>query len=577
MRGSILALCLVLLPLALFAQGAPGAPGSPPILPSVPADGPLFSGTGDAAIARRYLEWAQKEAAAGRTAEAIAALERGADYAAVSSDLSCYLAMLQSKMGHSRFSIVHKCRLALETNRWEQYTPEDARLLEATALTGLRLYEEALDTLRYCDPEKYDTQYRRVLALCGIAQSYGEETGFINALTLIMDRFPRETGPVRILFDYASGSESIERLRPLADLALRRLPFLLEANPALAYMAAPFIYDRELARTYVASYRALGDPNPASLKAALNLGLVNGTQAVEELFAWRDHAADTLGTVLDRELVVEINGLLRLETERELLRRNLLRFSGVITEDRDHDGITEAWVTYRNGMVTEYRYDNNQDGNADLIISFEQGLPARANIALALSGDSPFLSGELYFTWISLRWERYPAVLDAELFDARHIPRPLDFLYTPVRFAPLVLGGPDYPQLDKTQWVLSSRSLLSFAVIVERPSPDFPGGIEKVEMSGGIPVKSSVTLNGKKVSETEFRLGVPFIQYLDIDMDGRMETKRRFDPDVPYRVLSTESDWDGDGVYEYAEILQDDGSVKKLWDFNRDGVRETER
>jgi hypothetical protein len=36
-------------------------------------------------------------------------------------------------------------------------------------------------------------------------------------------------------------------------------------------------------------------------------------------------------------------------------------------------------------------------------------------------------------------------------------------------------------------------------------------------------------------------------------------------------VLSTESDWDGDGFYEYAEILQDDGSIKKSWNFTRDG------
>jgi hypothetical protein len=36
-------------------------------------------------------------------------------------------------------------------------------------------------------------------------------------------------------------------------------------------------------------------------------------------------------------------------------------------------------------------------------------------------------------------------------------------------------------------------------------------------------------------------------------MDGRMETIRRYDPDIPYKVLSTESDWDGDGNYEYKE------------------------
>jgi antitoxin component YwqK of YwqJK toxin-antitoxin module len=125
--------------------------------------------------------------------------------------------------------------------------------------------------------------------------------------------------------------------------------------------------------------------------------------------------------------------------------------------------------------------------------------------------------------------------------------------------------------------VITERSLLSFSNILEQPSPDFPGETERIELSGGIPVRSTVYVNGKKVSETEFRSGRPHIQYLDLDMDGRMETRRRYDPDVPYRILITESDWNGDGTYEYAETLQSDGSIIKSWDFNRDGIRETQR
>ncbi|MCL1927548.1 MAG: hypothetical protein FWG07_01985 [Treponema sp.] len=579
MRSSMLVLCLLFVSLSLFAQ---------PIQPPVPAEGRLFSDTGDAAIARRYLEWAQQEHAAGKTDSALIALERGADYTDVSSDLAYFTALLQAGAGYSRLSVVEKCRLAVATNRWEQYTPEAARFLEVKALTGLRLFEEALNALRYCDPEKYETQFLRLLALRGIAQSYIGETEFLQTLTVIMDRFPRETAPVRVLFDYASRSDSIESLRPLIDLALRRLPILINSDPELAYMAAHFIYDRELARRYVAAYRAVGNPHPASLVPALNLGLVSGTQAVEELFAWRGEAKRTTGnhpvlvptagtvSILDKELIIAINRLIRSESERELLRRNLLRFSGVITEDRDYDGIIEVWVIYQNGMVVEYHYDSNQDGVADLNVSFAQGLPALASILLGSDGGLVFTSNTTQNTGVLIRWDRYPAVLNADLGTKRYIPRPLDYYYTPLRFAPLVLGGPDYPELDDFSGAITERSLLSFAIILEQPSTDFPGETERVELSGGIPVKSTVTANGKKVSETEFRLGRPFIQYLDLDMDGRMETIRRYDPDVPYRVLSTESDWDGDGIYEYTETLQNDGSIKKSWNY-RDGIRETEQ
>ncbi|MDR2700792.1 MAG: hypothetical protein LBB72_00005, partial [Spirochaetaceae bacterium] len=218
----------------LWAQ-IPARQGAGPIEPAVPADGTLFSDTGDAAIARRYVEWAQKEASAGRIAQALAGLERGADYADASSDVSFLLAVLRSGAGLSRFSVLEACRRALETMRWEQYVPEDARLLEAKTLTELRRFEEALLVLDRCDPERYASQYRRLAALKGLAQSRsGAEAAFVNAASAVMDRFPRETGSVRLLFEYAARGRPKDSLRPLIDLALRRLPILIDSDPELA-------------------------------------------------------------------------------------------------------------------------------------------------------------------------------------------------------------------------------------------------------------------------------------------------------------------------------------------------------
>lgn len=567
----MLILSLLSLSLSLGAQ-SPGPDTGASILPLVPAETPFFSDTGDAAIARRYLEWAGKEMAAGRTSEALAALERGADYGDASSDISFLLAILRSAEGRSRFSVLEACRRALETDRWEQYNSQDARLLEAKILAGLRRFEESLNVLDRCDPERYETQYQRLLTLRGFAFFYGEEAELIKVLNHTMDSFPRETDPIRILFDYAARTEANNSLRPLIDLALRRLPFLMDSDPELAYLAVPFIRDREESRRYIASYRAAGNPNPASLPAALELGLINGMEAVEELFARPDSGS---AITLDKKLITAVHRLLQSEDERELLRRNLLQFSGVITEDEDYDGIVEAWITWRNGMILEYRCDTNQSGEAELIITFAQGLPDRAEVVLAPPDETPLgISREKR---VLIRWEQYPAVLDAELEGKRYIPRPFDYFYTPVRFAPLVFGGPDYPERETFLPVLTERSLLSFASVLEQSSEEFTGGLERIELSNSLPVKSVVYVEGRKVSETEFRQGRPIIQYLDLDMDGRMETIRRYDPDEAYRVLSTESDWDGDGIYEYAETLQDDGTIKKSWDFNRDGIRETNR
>jgi hypothetical protein len=36
----------------------------------------------------------------------------------------------------------------------------------------------------------------------------------------------------------------------------------------------------------------------------------------------------------------------------------------------------------------------------------------------------------------------------------------------------------------------------------------------------------------------------------------------------------SESDWDGDGIYETTEAYREDGSVIRSWDMDRDGIRE---
>ena len=37
---------------------------------------------------------------------------------------------------------------------------------------------------------------------------------------------------------------------------------------------------------------------------------------------------------------------------------------------------------------------------------------------------------------------------------------------------------------------------------------------------------------------------------------------------------SSESDWDGDDIFETGEEYYPDGTVRRSWDFNQDGTRE---
>jgi hypothetical protein len=392
-----------------------------------------------------------------------------------------------------------------------------------------------------------------------------------------LDHFPDDGGPVRVLFQYAAGRIPQEDDRPLIDTALARLDRYLDAAPDLAFRAAPFIRDTEKARRLILAYRSGGGTDPAALPAALDLGVIDEAQAAAELFRPRDAAPDSsLISALDRDLIQKIWGLFRHNEGRELFGRNLLRFSGVISEDTDQDGVGEAFTRYENGEPAEYRRDADQDGVFEWLIRMKAGEPSSA---VLLTGIDSGGRGE-----IALFWERYPWVQRAVLGETTYIYRPRNFPLSPVRFGPLAGDGAFlYPFWDSGDSRPTERTLVSFAGTIERPGREFPGAVERVEMEQGIPLSGAEYLRGRTVLVTEYRNGRPVLRRLDLDLDGRMETLRRFraaeetvyDPFKHEAIPeSSESDWDGDGIYETGEEYLLDGRTARSWDMNRDGIRE---
>jgi hypothetical protein len=145
--------------------------------------------------------------------------------------------------------------------------------------------------------------------------------------------------------------------------------------------------------------------------------------------------------------------------------------------------------------------------------------------------------------------------------------------------------GLPYPERDPNGAGLTLRALVSFAATIERPSREFRGALERVTMERGIPRRAAEYLDNRMVSVTEFARGRPVLQRVDLDLDGRMETVRYFrpegenpGPEEPFGYAavfdSSESDWDGNGIYETGEEYFPDGSVARSWDLNEDGNRE---
>jgi hypothetical protein len=556
--------------------------------------------TGDPAAAEKYVQWALGAAGEGRWREAEAALERAADYADVSSDLSYLLALARSHEGRPGGAVLEAARRALETDRWRRYTPEEGRLLEAETLIRLRSFPMALESLSRV-PESAAAARLRLLALRGLP----DMPAFRAAMARALEQYPREPALVRILLETLRpgyGTPLYPALPPqglppgnegeLVALALRRLPFLLESDPELAYRAVPFVRDTAEARRLVESYRAAGGRKAASLPAALALGVIDEDQAMDELFYHPAlvSPARPAEPVLDRALLGSLYTLLRSDGGKDRFIRNLLSFSGVITEDAQEDGYIEARTRYRDGMITGYSRDADQDGLPETELFFTGGVPDRAEFVV-LPDASVYGQPEAFrfpvkdeerskaFLW----WERYPAVLRTELAGLVYIPRPLELNYAPVRLAPLFGSGPLYPEGEQAG--LTRRALVSFSLAIERPG--YGGGLERVELDRGVPRRAVETLDGRTVSVTEFRLGRPYTQRIDLDLDGRMETVRRFRRDFESPVPAadhpweyagilefSESDWDGDGVFEYGETYLPGNTVIRSWDMDRDGVRE---
>jgi hypothetical protein len=447
----------------------------------------------DVAIAEKYFQWAQKAVDEGRWDVGLIGLERAGDFAESSSDISYLFAVALLHEGRDRETALIAVKLAVETDRWQWYSREQGLLLCAELELGLHRFQNVLLLLNRV-ADSASAARIKILAYKGLE----DWANFTISASTALEKYPRDVRIARIVLTAHTPDLVSEAHRPLVEKVLKRLPMLLDAEPELAYIAAPFMQDTAEARRLIAAYRAIRAPAPASIPCALNFGALDGKAAVAELFS---------AEVIDKNLILSVWSLLRDDESRELLQKSFLSYSGLVTEDRDMDGAIETLVRYEAGRVVELSYDGDFDGVFETVVSFENNVPARAKVKDML-----------------VIWEQYPSVFDVLTNGSRYVFKPNDFF-----FAPLTLNmsvGVLYPEV--TQVVLNERLLANEALFIEKDSVEFIGAVERIETENGIPTRSRSFLDGRVVSETTFRDGQPVSELVDLDLDGTMETKRVF-------------------------------------------------
>ena len=579
----------------------------------------VYAQRDDSAAAQRYVEWIQQAINEDKWGAAQEAVLRAWDFKDVSSDISYLMAVVQSMSGEERDRIIEVLDIAVQTNRWVSYSENHALLLKAELFLPLRKYANALacldqidsaDVTRPSSPAgiqmRADSAMLRLRALKGLSLSKDpvydpvqSMAAFRSQVLIAMDRFPRDSRPLHIFFEYARNRmpeidldgifAEIEQMHILGvqeaspdgdinllELALRRLPFLLQEDPELAWMAAPFIRDLEYARRILGAYRAeTRNPNSASIPIALNLGLIDDNTAIEELFE-EQILKEGEFAVLEKDTIINTYNLLRSEEGRELFTQKLHSFSGFILWDEDRDGYIDTSVIYDSGVIQSFSFDKTQNKKYSILINFNMdSVPAAAFY---------HIPGQIRPAQIT--WERYPFVKQVDLQDESLGFTPAEFRYSPVTF--IELGGSRnatgllFPVPAWQYMNITRHELISNCISLSRPSLEIEGAQEVLYMERGMLLQAVETLNGNRVSITEFERGLPIIQHIDLDLDGRMETIRRFRiPPQDYSwqdlldfrrlMASSESDWAGDGRHKTMEVYLPDGSVVYYFDIDGSG------
>jgi len=551
----------------------------------------------DSAAAQQYYRWIEQAINEDRWDDARAALARTRGFENVSSDLSYIRATVYRYFREKRTDIIEALDTAISTNRWVFNGEINALLLKAEMLLDLRRFRQAIACIDRIEaregiistsPIAASAAMIRLDALQSLA--LGREpvndpglalAQFRSQLLVTMDRFPRDSRPIRIFFDYARNrrpqpSELPEADINLLELVLRRLPFLMENDPDLAWMAAPFVRNIDDARRLLGSYRAMTtSPAIESIPIALNLGLIDDNTAIEDLLSAR---------LIDIDVITDTYKLLRSEEGRVRFTQRFLVFSGFIINDIDNDGLNECYAYYVDGNIFRFVYDKEQNYDNYLLISeLDNNSPLEGFVLLTGQDES-----------VRITWERYPSVKEIMFGDPlsnsneRFTFAPADLQYAPVEF--LEIGGSDnlrgllFPLPSQQYMPLTLRTIHSFCTTYTRPGLEIEGTFETIRMSRGVILQSiETTANGRQVSVTEFDRGLPVIQHIDLDLDGRMETIRRFRRPEPgyvwqdvfdYRRLlaSSESDWSGDGRHKTREVYQLDGSVVYYFDMDGSGT-----
>ncbi len=506
----------------------------------------------DRDIALLYVEAAYDAYRDGRLERARRLSDVAREFAPASSDALYVAALLAAEDRSEIRSSIDLTARALQAARWQSFRETHAAVLAARLWNRVGEHEEAAlllgrttllpDTAAALRSSYY---YERARAL----HELGREAERDAVLDLARDRFPDDPRLVWFMI----------RSEPFPSVEYRReLERLIRADASSEYgpdlddllfeygMRAPVPQEAAWALSELDG-RGWSEPRLALLELDLD-----AERAVDRFLArdgWTDYRT---GRAL----------LTRVETEyADRLGEAAREYTGMSVIDDDRDGVWNERIAVADGMVTRWERDADQDGQAEVDLSFAGDEPAA--VRLAAPGVPP----------VDLEYGQYPFVsrasIGAEIGSELFVLRPRSV------------------RLEALEELPSAGPV--FGSVVELV--DEPRTVERDELVSAA-IRIDLVREDGTVAERTFReAGVARQIMRDGDGDGAWDHLLLSDGGF---ATSGVRDLDGDGYYEVAEGYRngrlvalavdsdDDGEPEvfereagvpvREWDINGDGV-----
>jgi len=508
-----------------------------------------FEHSAEFRIARRYLQQARVLYAEGRYGSAAELLEVSLEFSPDYSESAYLCARVYLREQESTWKAIQCLEAAVRSDTWT----------ETEALTGteelIRLY---VRTGRFQDA-------RRLFAAIGETGLGGRGNPELSALwasTLIglgrtgeaqtflseaVRRFPRSAGVYVLLAEVLSSRGNRSAARELLQRGISELPTEAE----LMYRLALLERDSQRRRELIEAYFQVGGSDPAAALLAIDGAGRDERERFIDLFfrLGGNGRISYLDRLLDSLSLQEISA----ETGS---------YTGARIRDRNRDGYYEQRYEYQEGILSRWVADQDQNGVAEAIVDFQDGIPRRVTLG---NGDG--------WAQLEYRYSEYPYLESATLSNGTER---LEYL-----IVPYTVRRPAFLSLSDGQFTLELQSGLSmgedlirqtaYQVIEYTDHSTLPEGrVRRTHLLEGrtVRVEDLPDSAGNFTRTLFYSASLPVEGIRDLDGDGSPEIREQFRNGRLWKITL---DQDGDGVNEFEQILESD--LKQMyWDYNDDGL-----